>query len=766
MNDITFIISKKPTLFYLFFILFVSLSFGQVITVNNTYTKEQLIKDIFVGNNSIQVDNNSINIKGWIFDDNIKSYGYFDRNNSSFSIDNGILLSSGKLTDAPGPNSGTNSRSGDNWLGDSDLEKALNIRNTTDATSIEFDFSSSEVNQISFDYLFASEQYLRMNDKGNCGYTDGFAFLIKKAGSTEEYRNLAVLPNTNTPVSVNTVYGIGGKCDPVNPAYFDRFNPANSPISFNGNTKVLTAFTTIIPGEKYHLKIVIADQGNGQYDSAVFLKAKSFNGTKSLGTDINLCPGETASIDATSVGALVYKWFNNGVEIVGENNAVLNVNKAGYYEVEITKNDGSVLKGNINVYEREQINIYQDIFNLCDDDLDGTINVILNNYTERIIEDYSPSNQKVKYFETLEDAQNNTLNEVSNFSIDQNNSSKTIYIWVQAGSCPPIIRPITFSYNELSKYNTITEEICNTTLEPKFDITLSDYLPELASDIEGNASYYLTEEDAKTKQNAISSSQSINTNKTFYIRFKQTNFCENVAPIHFIYKEAKHSTLLKDVTICKDSFTTLDAGSGFDSYLWDFNNATTSSITNVPVGVYHVRLETNGCFYTQEVLVIAVEDPIIETIEIQGSTVTVIAKGSSAPYLYSLDNGSFQSSNIFTNVTLGQHTIHVKSSLGCAPISREFSLIKLINFFSPNGDGKNDVLDYSQLRNKKNPTLVIYDRTGKLVFEGSEANNFIWDGKVNNLDLPSDSYWYIIKWSEGNSNQQQKFTGWLLLKRK
>lgn len=764
MIEITSILSKKSLLTSLFITLFSSLLIGQVITVNTSYTKEQLVKDIFVGNSLIHIDESSIQINGWTFDDSDKSYGYFDRGTSNFIIDKGILLSSGKLIDAPGPNFGISSRTDENWRGDADLERALRINNTTDATSIEFDFSSTTINEISFDYLFASEQYLRIDDRGNCGYTDGFAFLIKKAGTTEAYRNLAVLPNTTTPVSVNTVYGTGGKCSPINPQYFDQFNPTNSPISFNGNTKLLTASTTIVPGEKYHLKIVIADQGNGQYDSGVFLKANSFVGTKKLGDDITLCPASIDIVDATMPDAVAYKWLKDGTEIIGETNAQLTVREAGYYEVEIEFINGGKLKGYINVYMIKSPTIVNRNFNICNDLLNGNITVNLLNYVNLIVDDID-RNTNVKFFTNIVDAQANSGNEITTLELHSSADSKTVYIRVESGSCPPIIEAITFYTNGLSQYNFVEEEICNATLAPSVGIVLSDYLAELTSNIEGNVTYYLTENDAKTKQNAISPNQTINADKTFYVRFKQVNFCENVAPIYFKYKEAKKSDVLKDVTICKDSFTTLDAGSGFDSYLWDFNNATTSSISNIPVGVYHVRLETNGCFYTQEVKVIAAEDPIIEAIEIQGSTVTIITSGANPPYLYSLNNGPFQPSNVFTNVTLGQHKVRVQSSLNCTPVTKEFSLIKLINFFSPNGDGKNDTLDYSQLRNKKNTKFVVYTRTGRLVFEGSEANNFIWDGKVNGFNLPSDSYWYTLEWTEDNASELQKYTGWLLLKR-
>ncbi|MDM1549891.1 choice-of-anchor L domain-containing protein [Empedobacter falsenii] len=754
--------SKIILLLFFTFILN-SFLFGQYIQVDTSLSKEQLI-DKFIGTSCIDIEENSIQITGWNFDNGDKSYGYFNGNSSSFPISNGILLSTGKLSDIPGPNIDVSSETSSNWRGDIDLERALGISNTTDATVLEFDFISNQTNQISFDYLFASEQYYNYKLASQCNYTDGFAFLIKEAGSTDGYQNLAVIPNTTTPVAVNTVRGSGTICTPANTFYFDQFNPSNYPISYGGQTKIMTAQTTIKTGIKYHLKIVIADQGNGFYDSAVFLKAGSFVGSKSLGSDVVLCSGTSETIDATTTNATAYKWYKDGEEINGETNATLVVDETGYYEVEITQNTGCSLKGHINVSVQEEPQIYQDRFSICDDDLDGKTQVKLDDYTDRIVEDYYSAHQ-VKYFETKQDAKDNISAGITNFELNDIQKSKEVWIRVQIGTCKPVIEKITFTLNNLSVANIIPAiEICDEDLSNDEDIVLSNYIDDLVTNIYGSPTYYLSEADAKNRRNAINATQIINSDQTFWVRFKQKELCENVAPLHFIFKQSGKSSTLKDVTICKGTTTTLDAGAGFDTYEWLHNGNKNQSITNISIGTYYVKLGLNGCFYTQEVNVIEAEDPTIQSIEIQGSTVTIKVTGSTPPYLYSLDNGAFQSSNIFTNVTLGTHTIYVKSADNCTPISKEFSLIKLINFISPNGDGKNDVLDYSQLKSKINPKFVIYNRKGKLLFTGSEANNYTWDGKLNGKTLPSDSYWYIIEWTEPNSTQTQKFEDWILLK--
>jgi gliding motility-associated-like protein len=172
-----------------------------------------------------------------------------------------------------------------------------------------------------------------------------------------------------------------------------------------------------------------------------------------------------------------------------------------------------------------------------------------------------------------------------------------------------------------------------------------------------------------------------------------------------------YSSILQDKIICIENKTTLDAGPGFTAYLWS-TGATTQSISNVTTGTYWVDLKTGNCVTRQTVKVYASEQPVISNIDISNNTVTVNVLGGTAPYQYSIDNIHWQDSNVFTNVPRGNNTFYVKDSYNCSPMQVEVTVPNLINVITPNGDGVNDMIDYSALGNKKNLVFNIYDRYG------------------------------------------------------
>lgn len=394
-----------------FFTLIIGLGFqlgnAQNISVDEGYTPQDLVQDVLINSSCANVFN--VSFSGGNFATGEKSYGYFDGTGTTFPFQNGIILSTGKINNAPGPNSYLSDDGGSmGWNGDPDLNQALGLSDTYNATVLEFDFVPLG-NKISFDYIFSSEQYLTNPSSNQCNYTDGFAFLLKRNGDTS-YQNLAVIPGTNTPVKVNTVRGPGTICSPANETYFDAFNGTNYPTNFNGQTKILTAKSDVIPGDTYHIKLVIADEGNYRYDSAIFLGGGSFNFSIDIGNDRliangnPLCQGQNLLVNATQVGATGYQWFQNNIAIPGATNATYNITSAGDYLVKINYGLTCQTTGSIKIEYAETLTIDQNMFVECDadDNQDGKTVFDLDTIKNQLFTNL-PNNYVLSFYENQTD---------------------------------------------------------------------------------------------------------------------------------------------------------------------------------------------------------------------------------------------------------------------------------------------------------------------------------------------------------------------------
>ena len=115
---------------------------------------------------------------------------------------------------------------------------------------------------------------------------------------------------------------------------------------------------------------------------------------------------------------------------------------------------------------------------------------------------------------------------------------------------------------------------------------------------------------------------------------------------------------------------------------------------------------------------------------------------------YSIDGINFQSSNVFRNQTDWEFTYYYKTKLGCIYGPFPLDTSTNFNFFSPNNDGINDKWDLRGKEKYPDAEIEIYDRFGKELVKGKLMKVLPWNGKVNNLELPSGSYWYVIKYDE------------------
>lgn len=399
----------------------------------------------------------------------------------------------------------------------------------------------------------------------------------------------------------------------------------------------------------------------------------------------------------------------------------------------------------------------------CDDNLDGIINVVLSNITPIVLSNpsYFPG---VRYYGNLNDANagnNNTL--PNNWSYT---ATTTIYIRVDSpDGCAPVVKPLVFTIGAkvpLIK-TSYSVSVCDDNLDGTKTIDLSTYISQFTTDPLVTVTFHPTLSDAQNNTAVSSNPIDITGTQTVYIRFEKPGSCPNIASIIINIKTPKHSDILVNKVICPKTKTTLDAGPGFESYLWN-TGATTPSINNIGPGNYWVDLTFEGCTYRQNVAVTESVLPVISLIEINGSTVTIGVSGGTPPYEYSLDGNNWQSSNVFVNVPRGNHTVHVRDSNRCDEVTKDFVIINLINTITPNQDGYNDAIDYSSLMNNENIVFRIFDRYGAEVFRGTPTNKFIWDGMITGRHVNTATYWYFISWTEFGGKTTVKYSSWLLVK--
>ncbi|RZJ49343.1 MAG: T9SS type B sorting domain-containing protein, partial [Chryseobacterium sp.] len=315
---------------------------------------------------------------------------------------------------------------------------------------------------------------------------------------------------------------------------------------------------------------------------------------------------------------------------------------------------------------------------------------------------------------------------------------------------------VTLSQNNVPASN-YRETLCNISTANTMAVNLTSY----QSNIIANPNNYIF---TYTDQvgNIISNPSNYNLNiGTNIINVKVSTadgcFIHVILELHLNPKPI--ITLPEDFDFCKGKIVTLDAGSGFTTYLWS-TGATTQTITVSTPGTYWVKVTNSfGCENTDSIqLTYSVLGEIV-SVNIANNSATVIMS-TPGNYEYSLDNQNWQNSNVFSNLTLGEYKVYVRTKSGCIIGEKNFSIFNIPNMISPNGDGTNDKWRIAGLENYSGTEILVYDRKGLIVFKQTITKKpFEWDGKYNANPLATGNYWYTIKVSDGRI-----YNGWLLIK--
>ena len=202
------------------------------------------------------------------------SAGYFVNGNNVIGINKGIVLSTGLVSTPFYSISSHFSEFATTYLAiDGDpILSAISGSISLDASAIEFDFKT-EVNTLVFvKYVFASEEYPEFAPPNSSSFNDIFGFFVSGGGYKNQ--NIALIPTTSTPVSINSINAI------TNPSLYLLENPN---LIYDGYTEPLTATFQAVAGVTYHLKIVIADVADASFDSAVFLESIELENQELIG---------------------------------------------------------------------------------------------------------------------------------------------------------------------------------------------------------------------------------------------------------------------------------------------------------------------------------------------------------------------------------------------------------------------------------------------------------------------------------------------------
>ncbi|MCE3074599.1 T9SS type B sorting domain-containing protein [Chryseobacterium gwangjuense] len=539
-----------------------------------------------------------------------------------------------------------------------------------------------------------------------------------------------VIINTSPPaLSVNDFYF----CANVNQMTLNQLNINNNQnIRFyNATGNIVSNYANIVAGAQYYVT-----QYNGVCESVkVPFKVFSIQGLiPTINTQQTFCKTNNPKISDIQITGQNIKWYDAAGNILTSTTAL--INGQTYYATQTIngcESDKTSIQVTVNETPKPTGNIAQDF---CASAGPTLANLVV-------------TGTALKFY----DAVGNVLPLTTPLV-----HGTTYFITQTLNNCESdkLAISVTLSNNNVPA-NEYSATLCNNTTGNSMVVDLTSYQSNI---IANPAGYIFTYTD--TSGNVIPNPP----NYTLYmglnaifVKVSTPDGCFKIVRLSLTLNPKPQLDLPEKIDFCKGKSIILDAGSNYESYLWN-TGATTQTITVSTPGNYSVTV-TNiwGCQDTDNTLVSYTILPVIVSVNITNNTATIILSAT-GNVEYSLNNSTWQDSNIFTNLNIGEYIVYVRTKEGCIIGQKPFSIFNIPNTFTPNGDGYNDKWKIAGLENYSGTEVNVYDRTGLPIFQQVITKKpLLWDGKLNGNQIPTGTYWYVIKVSDG-----RVYTGWVLIK--
>ena len=577
--------------------------------------------------------------------------------------------------------------------------------------------------------------------------------------------NLALVPGTSTPISINTINnGIspGGGCPAGglnNSAYFDgqpggNFGASGNSFQMDGATVTIPIQFNVICGQTYHFKFAIADVGDASYDSYVFLKAGSF-ASEAVNVTVATVSGDSTIVRGCTDADFIFTRPQSSADTA--------------YTVNYEITGGSAVEGVD--YDPLPDSVYFQPGQASDT---MTLHPI--------------------YYDSAPDTSTVTITvKIVNQCGDTIVSSGTIYILKNPNITFTSADPTVYCSND----SVALHSVASGGMPPysyQWNTGAVGDSANVKVNLEGPFDFYVTATDA--------------------CGFKDTD------TVHVnLLQTLSIDTLVSSPTqACANTgiaSATVSGATGTPTYSWTFINqnptdtvevSTSTLAQNLSGGWYYFTVTDNICSMTDSVKVEAIGGPqaVINPDKTEGCNPDnfVFNNGSTGANSYQWNFGdgyfSVSNTNAQTHTFTGDstttipvsHTVYliasngmcsdttsvvvVNKNCGCmdpkalnyndkAVVTDNSCIyhapeIKIPNVFSPNGDGANDVLQFLKQDYLTGIEYWIFNRWGDVMFHTDELGKY-WDGKINGNYAAPGVYFikYTAKGIDGSTVNGQSF---------
>ncbi len=479
--------------------------------------------------------------------------------------------------------------------------------------------------------------------------------------------------------------------------------------------------------------ITVRFPGNGNYTVAAFL-GLSCNPTKDsiivrvaantpipdLGTDTAICPNNEITLHAGSK-FLRYKWNDNSTD------SIFKTSNAGLYWVEVTDSCGNTFRDSINISVTTSIPI--------------SIGPDRTKCNADTIQITAPAG-----FVSYEWSPNFNISSTSGQQIVVNPSTTTYY-YLKAEKAPGCFA-----------FDTVKISVLNSppiALGSDKNICAGD---SILLDAGTGFNQYLW------NTGSVSQKITAKTVGSFSVTATTIDGCKSVDTVRILaILPIPIVALQKDSTLCIGEVRVLDAGAGYNSYIWNSGSRNQKISVNA-IGDYVVRvIDAFGCKGYDS---IQINKLLPSPVGFLGPDTSICAYGdillrpTKVFNTYLWNTGNVSSAIKITQP--GLYFLQVRDVNNCLGVDSVQVLLKeclqgffMPTAFTPNNDGKNDFLKPILLGNVKQFKFTVYDRYGQLVFETSEVSKG-WNGRIKGIEQNTGTFLWVCKFQLEGDSQNNK----------